>query len=136
MVHPEEDKNRQLHQNRPRPAGPATGAPLPYPGELVGKKEPPYDVTGVDALSPLLMHVEFPATRDEIQRAIGQAVIPIDRHRTRSVAEVLDHVGPDTFRSSREVEDAVNRYWDQIAERTGRGGRQQKGDNLGGRPPN
>lgn len=118
MVQPPGERNAKIMQWREgekRERGPATDAPLPYPNEIVGRKAPPYHGTGADALSPLLMHIAFPATREEIKQAIGQARIPVDRTRTERVDAILDRLGPETYRSSREVEDAVKR----LAERTG-----------------
>lgn len=138
MVQPEEEKNRGIQQRReidPRESGPAVSHPAPHPGELVGRKQPPYEVVGTDALSPLLMHVDFPATVDDVKNTIGQARIPISSTRTLSVSEVLDKVVPKDFRSSREVEDAVKRVWDQIAPHPDRGSHHAQRDNLWGREP-
>jgi hypothetical protein len=131
MAQEQDDRNDKLMQRRkpdPQETGSATSGRLPFPNEIIGKKEPPFDVTGADAISPLLMHVDFPATKEEIASRIGHARVPVDRKRTETVREVLDRVAPETFRSSREVEDAINR----IYERSGT----QKGDDLGGRKPN
>lgn len=139
MVQPEEKDNATLMQRREPDAREARGAgtaPLPYPGEIVGRKAPPFEVTGADALSPLLMHVDFPATREEIIATIGQARIPVDAQHTMSVAEVLARTGPASFRSSTEVEHAVNRIWDDIRPHDDRGGHPWQADNLTGRKPN
>ena len=70
------------------------------------------EVVGVDALSPLLLRVQFPATKEEVIDAIGAARIPIDAQHTRTVREVLDRTAPATFLNSAEVEAAVARAWD------------------------
>lgn len=111
-------------------------APLPYPGEIVGRKTPPFEVTGVDALSPLLMHVSFPASREEVIAAIGQALIPIDKQHTMSVADVLERTAPLTFRSSAEVEAAVKQIWQGIRPHDDRGGRHWQRDDTSARDPN
>lgn len=136
MVHPQEDKNATLQQGRgaqrDQPEGQA--GRLPYPGETVGRKEPPYQATGLDALSPLLSHVRFPASKEEIIATIGQARIPIDKLRTATVAELLDPVGPNEFPSSAELEQAFSRVFHEQGARETRGGRQWQGDNVTGRP--
>lgn len=139
MVRDPKDPNGPIMQHREPPSheqGNAAGR-MPYPGEIVGNKTPPYDVTGVDALTPLLMHVDFPATREQIVQAIGQARIALDKQRTISVAEVMEKSAPAEFRSSTEVEQAVQRVWKQIMPRPDpRGGHHRQGDDLTGRPPN
>ena len=139
MVHPQEDRNSTLHQSRaPEPreqAGGHAGRP-PYAGEIVGRKEPPYQATGLDALSPLLHHVEFPCTLDDVKAAIGQARIPIDKMRTAQVADLLDRIGPMEFRSSRELEVAFSNVFREKGIRETRGGNQWQSDNTDGRPVN
>ena len=103
----------------------------PYPGEVVGNKTPPFEVVGVDALSPILMHVEFPASREDIVEAIGEARIPVSRNRARSVREIMGFLTPDSFASNREVEESLKRVWDQVADNadlSDRGGRQRQDD--------
>lgn len=131
MTQPRREVNDEIMQRReadPRETGPATSGRLPYPNEVIGRKEPPFDVTRVDALSPILMHIDFPATKEDIVAKIGQARIPVDQYHTETVAEILDRVAPNSFRSSTEVEAAVNALY----ERT----RTQRGDDLSGRRPN
>ena len=140
MVHPQEDKNDALMQHRdqqPRHEQPErVRGRLPYEGEIVGNKEPPFEVRGMDALSPLLMHVDFPATKEQIVQAIGGARIAVDKTRTLSVREVLEKTAPNEFRSSTEVEHAVQRIWQQVLPHPDRGSRHWQGDNLNGRAPN
>jgi transposase InsO family protein len=109
---------------------------LPYPGEVVGNKLPPYEVTGLDALSPLLVHVDFPASKEEIVARIGQARVPVSKDRTETVADILARTAPGTFRSSSEVERAVAQVWDQVFPHEDRGSRHFQRDNLSKRPPN
>ena len=118
-----------------RVAGHARFTRDPYPGEIVGNKEPPFEVVGLDALSPLLTHVEFPATREQVIERIGAARVPVSRQRAKSVREILEQVAPTEFRSSRELEDSVMRVWDQVAEIGGRASRHRQNDNLEGRDP-
>lgn len=140
MVQPEEDRNATLQQRRDldhreeRLAHEA--GRLPHPGEVVGNKLPPYEVTGVDALSPLLVHVDFPATKEEVVARIGSARIAISKEQTLTVAEILALTGPTEFRSSAEVEAAVNQIWDRVYPHEDRGGHQRQRDNLSGRKPN
>lgn len=135
MVHPQEDKNATLQQGRePQHEPERQAGRLPYPGEIVGRKEPPYHATGLDALSPLLSHVRFPASKEDIIASIGQARIPIDKFRTASVAELLDPLGPNEFPSSAELEQAFARSFREQGAGETRGGRQRQGDNVGGRP--
>ena len=113
---PDKDGNAVLGQARmDRLRDKDTGGRLPYEGEVVGGPHPPYEITGLDALSPLLTHVEFPATKAGLIAQIGHARIAIDEQHTRRVAEVLEAVAPNEFPSSAEVEAAVKRAWDQIA---------------------
>lgn len=136
MVQPQEDKNEAIMQRRvaQRKEGPPAEHEAPWPGAVVGRPEPPYEVVGLDALSPLLRHVEFPATKEEVAQRIGQARVPISRERTMSVGEILDKVNPTAFRSSMEVEDAVKHAWDDIAPHPdARGGRHRQRDDTGGR---
>lgn len=107
----------------------------PYPGEIIGDKEPPFDVVGVDALSPILQHVDFPATREDIVAKIGEARIPVSRTKAKSVREVMDFVTPGNFASNREVEEAVKRVWDQVADIDDRGGHTRQGARTEKRPP-
>lgn len=58
----------------------------------------------------------------------------MSQDKTRSVAEIVEMLGPETFTSSREVELAIERVWDQVAPIEGRGGRHWQGDDLDGRP--
>ena len=106
MVHPQEDKNNALHQFRPvkeeRLVEP------PYGGEVIGgRRKPPFEVTGLDALSPILGSVRFPATKEDVIAAIGEAVIPIDKRRTMRVGELVERASPNDFRSSMEFERAI-----------------------------
>lgn len=133
---PEQEKNNVLGEPRApeRMDRKESGGRLPYPGEVVGNKLPPYDVTGLDALSPLLNHVEFPATRAEIVERIGLARVAVDKTTTRTVAEILDLVAPNTFRSHLEVESAVKQVWDRIQPHSGdgRGSHHGQRDDLTG----
>lgn len=113
-----------------RAAGQTRWSRAPYAGEIVGNKTPPFEVVGLDALSPVLTHVDFPATREEIVDAIGDVQIPIDKMRTKTVREMLADVGPTRFASSKILEDSLARAWDTIAEREGRGGRHWQNDNT------
>ena len=138
MVHPQEDKNAEIMQRREPPrheTGEFAGR-RPYEGEIIGNKEPPFEVTGMDALSPLLMHVDFPATKEQLAQRIGGARIALDKTHTISVREVIERTAPNEFRSSTEVEHAVERIWRQLVPRGDRGGRHRQGDDLTGRPPN
>lgn len=133
MVHPQDDKNATLQQGREGPHDTQAGR-LPHPGEIVGRKEPPYQATGLDALSPLLSHVQFPASKEDVIATIGQARIPIDRFRTASVAELLEPLGPNEFPSSAELEQAFARSFREQGAGETRGGRQWQGDDVSGRP--
>lgn len=133
MVQPQEDRNHERMQRRmmgaDEPA--ATHGRLPDPNQVIGgHPAPPFEVVGLDALSPLLMHIAFPASKDEIVAAIGQARVPITRTRTMSVAEMLDRVMLFEFRGSSDVEAAIDQAWDRIVEPEGRGGRHHQGSNL------
>lgn len=151
MVDPDKDRNDVLMQGREEPdAQPGNnvlgqrnvermdrkedGGRLPYPGEIVGRKEPPFQATGLDALTPLLVHVQFPVTKEELIQAIGQAQVPLDKTRTASVASIIEKTALVRFQSSQEVEQAVARVWDQIFPHQDRGGRHWQRDNLSGRP--
>lgn len=89
---------------------------------------------GTDALSPLLVHVRFPATKEQIAAAIGDARVPMGQDRTRTVREILERLAPNAFASSRDVERALEQAWPQVADVAGRDGRQRQGDDLTGRP--
>lgn len=136
MVKPEDQRNAEIMQARgpqPREAHGAGEGRAPWPNEVVGLHEPPYHPIGVDALSPLLLHVAFPATKSDIAQAIGDARIAVSQDHSRKVREILEILAPERFASSREVEEAVRRAWPQVAGLQGRGARHQKGDNLEGR---
>jgi len=124
----------QARGDVPREHVGVTHGRLPYPNEVIGRNEPPYHPIGTDALSPLLLHLEFPCTKQQIVDVIGHARIAVSHDATRSVAEIVEMLGPETFTSSREVELAVERVWDQVADLQGRGGRHWQADNLDGRP--
>lgn len=113
----------------------ADDAPIPE-GERVGVTEPPYHTTGPAAISPLLERVTFPADTETLKARIGGAIVPVDRDRTAPVRDILDRLGPMHFKAPTDVHDALNRNWDRLAEREGRGGRQQRGDDLDQRPGN
>lgn len=139
MVNPHEDRNSVLHQSRaeePRERAGGHAGRLPYPGEIVGRKEPPYQATGLDALSPLLHHVDFPCTLDDVIAAIGHARIPIDKMRTAQVSDLLQRIGPQEFRSSRELEVAFSNVFREKGIRETRGGNRWQSDNTDGRPVN
>lgn len=95
----------------------------PYAGEVPGHQTPPYDIIGVQALSPMLTHVEFPASSDDILAALGDVRIPISQREVRTVREMLDLIGGGSYQSAAQFEDAVARNWDRIANVQGRGGR-------------
>ena len=138
MVHPQEDRNNVLGQaregeHREQPGNQAGRAV--HPGEIVGRKEPPFEVTGLDALSPLLTHIDFPATKDEIIAQIGEAQIPIDKWRTARAADLIEAAGADEFPSSRELEIAINRTFHEHPPGESRGGYHWQRDNVDGRPP-
>lgn len=111
-----------------RAAGRTRWSREPYAGEIIGNKSPPFEVVGLDALSPVLTHVEFPATREEIVEHIGDVQIPIDKMRTKTAREMLADVGSTRFASGKILEDALARVWDTVAEREGRGGRHWQND--------
>jgi hypothetical protein len=112
----------------------AEGRP-PRANEVVGaSQQPPYHPIGADALSPLLLRVAFPATKEEIVDAIGEARIAVSHDRTRSVAEVLDLLAPERYASSLDVERALETAWPEVSQAQGRGGRARQGDDLSGRP--
>lgn len=139
MVHPHDDRNNVLHQAREpehqdEPANEA-GRP-PYPGEIIGRKEPPFEVTGLDALSPLFAQVKFPATKEEIIAQIGKAMIPIDKWRVAPAADLIRAAGADEFPSSRELEIAIDRGFHEHPPSEARGGYHWQRDNVDGRPPN
>lgn len=140
MVRDPKDPNGPLMQFREgdhQEQGKVAGR-LPYEGEVIGNKVPPYEVTGVDALSPILMHVDFPASKEQIVQTIGQARVALDKTHTISVAELLERTTPERFDSSTEVEQAVERIWQQVMPHPdgGRGGHHRQGDDLTGRRPN
>ena len=139
MVQDPKDPNGPLMQYREgdrREQGELAGGRLPYEGEVIGNKLPPYEVTGLDALSPLLMHVDFPVTKERLAERIGGARVALDKTRTISVREVIDRTAPNEFRSSGEVEEAVKRIWQQLTARPDRGSHHRQDDNLTGRKPN
>lgn len=150
MAHPNKDRNDVLMQGREAPdARPGNdvlgqvaperlerkedGGRLPHDGEIIGRKEPPYQATALDALTPLLVHVDFPATKAQLMETIGHAQVPIDRARTARVADILEKTAPTTFQSSAEVEAAVARIWDQVRPHEDRDGHHWQRDNLTGR---
>lgn len=137
MVQPREDKNDRIMQAREPPREPTLGRP-PEPGEVMGHRGPPFEVVGLDALSPALLHVRFPATLDDVVQALGSVEVPIDKWRTASVAEILDLVALPRFESKAQLEDAVNRSWTRIRDALGhageRGGRNRQGDDVAGAP--
>lgn len=121
MVNPHRDRNRVL--NTPHDThSPEEDAPGPVPGEIIGRKEPPFQATGLDALAPLFRHVDFPATKEEVVEKIGDAVIPIDRQRTSRAEEIIRKTAPDTFRSAQELADAIDRTFHERAPGESRGG--------------
>ena len=89
---------------------------------------------GLDALSPLLEHVTFPATKEDVIARIGDLQVPIDKESTSTVRTIVAQVTPESFQSSAALEDAVKARWDDIAMREGRGGRHRQSDNLEERP--
>lgn len=125
MANPHHDRNDVLH---PSPAVERDASRLPHPGEIIGRKEPPFQATGLDALSPLLLDVRWPATKAEVIAQVGDAVIPIDQYRTRRAAEIIGLAGPESFRSSKELEDAINHVWHERGARETRGGNQWQRD--------
>lgn len=138
MANPHEDRNNVLHEareaeHREEPLY-QTGRPV-EPGEIVGRKEPPFEVTGLDALSPLLAHVEFPATKEEVLARVGAARFPIDRWRTASTASLIEATGAREFRSSRELEVALNRSFHEHPPTETRGGYHWQRDDVDGRRP-
>jgi hypothetical protein len=131
MTKPEDQHNAEIMQRRgyhPAEAEGHGGGREPYPNEIIGLNEPPYHPIGVDALSPILLHVEFPATKEEIARKIGDARIAVSQNETRRIADILAFLGPETFQTSKDVERAAENAWDQIADLQGRGGRHWQGD--------
>lgn len=105
--------------------GPARQPPDPHA---------PHEVVGIDALSPLLASVHFPTDKRGILGAIGDPQVPVSKTHTRPLSAILNDVAPEHFASAAEVELAVQRLWDDVAQRTGRGGRQPQTGDLGGRP--
>ena len=136
MVHPQEDRNNTLQQAREgehrEEPGMEAGRP-PYPGEIVGRKEAPFEVTGLDALSPLFANIRFPATKEEIIAQIGEAQIPIDKWRLAPAADLIRLAGADEFPSSRELEVAINRAFHEHPPSESRGSYHWQRDNVDGR---
>lgn len=137
MVQPKEYDNNTLMQRREPPREPdeSHAGRLPYPGEVIGHGAPPYEIIGLDALSPVLSKVDFPATKDALIQQLGEARIPVDQQRLISIRELLDKTTPETFASSREVETAIRRIWQQVVPHPDRGGRQVQNDNTSARRP-
>lgn len=113
---PKPQQDNKVHQFRDpgRAAGdesrPRANGRMPYPNEVVGNtNQPPFEVVGTDALSPLLMQVGFPVTKEQLIERIGHARMPIDHRSTRTIREVLERAVPTHFQTSRDVELAVER---------------------------
>ncbi|HET6403379.1 MAG TPA: hypothetical protein VFH78_01925 [Candidatus Thermoplasmatota archaeon] len=135
MVNPHKDRNNVLHQarepeHRDDPANEA-GRP-PYPGEIIGRKEAPFKVTGLDALAPLFANIRFPATKEEVLAALGQVQIPIDKWRLAQAGEILANLAPESFRSSEELQAAFNRTFHERAQGETRGSHHWQRDDVHG----
>lgn len=112
------------------------GGRLPYENEVIGNKTPPFQVTGVDAISPLLMHVTFPATKEQIMELIGGAQIAVNKTKTMPLRDILDKTAPREFRNRGEVEQAINHVWGQILPHPDpRGSHHQQRDDFERREP-
>lgn len=113
MVHSHPQKDNTLPQFRDqgadRPAGPA-----PRPNEVIGHGRKGHAVRGLDALTPILAHVAFPASKTEVIEAIGQVRVPIDRVATKSVREIVEMTAPETFATSDDLTSAIAHVWDRI----------------------
>jgi hypothetical protein len=71
---------------------------------------------GIAALSPYLSNSDltFPATTDEIVRALGDPEIPYDANdNTVALSEALAAVGPSEFDSKRELLDALHPVFEE-----------------------
>lgn len=140
MVHPQEsranwnERQRIAAQEEPsRVQGRA-----PYAGEVVGgRQHPPFEVKGLDALSPILAHVPFPARKADVLAAIGGARIAIDQVKTVSVADILSRVAPERFETSMDLEAAAQRIIREMQPHyeDGRGAHHRQTDNVSGRRP-
>lgn len=132
----QDDERMQHRDQRPRHEQPGRAhGRLPHEGEIVGDKAPPFEVTGMDALSPPRMRVGFPAMKENVIDAIGSARIAVDESRTASVREVIEKTSPDGFRPSTEVEHAVQRIWQQVMPHPACRSPRWQGDDLDGRSP-
>lgn len=128
MVHHQPNKDNTLPQFREpsEPDSPA-GRP-PRANEVIGHGGRFHQVTGMDALSPILAHVPFPASKGEIIAILGDARIAIDKVATMPVRAILDMTAPETFASQQDLERAIQHVWNRIQPHyeNGRGAHHQK----------
>ncbi|RLM57162.1 hypothetical protein DVK02_05050 [Halobellus sp. Atlit-31R] len=87
-----------------------------------GDDEPDSLEFGIAALSPYLSESDltFPATADEVVRALGDPAIPFDANgNTVSLSEALTSVGETEFDSKRELLDALHPVLEEYRESGG-----------------
>ncbi|WP_144903837.1 DUF5789 family protein [Halobellus captivus] len=87
-----------------------------------GGDEPDSLEFGIAALTPYLSEADltFPATSDEIVRALGDPEIPYDANDNAvALSEALNAVGPNRFDTKRELLDALHPVFEEYRASSG-----------------